>query len=104
MIRVAFRMKLKKGCAAEYKRRHDEIWPEQKQLLKNAGIFDFSIFLDPETETLFAVRKLSDDNTAADLPKHALIRRWWEYMSDLMETNPDKSPVCTRLTEVFHLE
>ena len=102
MQRYAFKMKLKPGMAAEYKKRHDEIWPELAAELKAAGISDYSIFLDEETLTLFAVQKLSDSNTAADLPKSSVMQRWWRFMSPLMETNPDHSPVETPLREVFH--
>lgn len=99
---MAFRMKLKTGCEAEYKRRHDEIWPDLSRKLAEAGVSDYSIFLDPETLALFAVQMLSGDNTAHLLPQDPVVRRWWEYMADIMETNPDKSPVCVPLPEMFH--
>lgn len=94
-------MKLKPGCEAEYQKRHDEIWPELSQVLTDAGISDYSIFLDEETLTLFAVQKLAEGNTAADLPDDPVVRRWWNYMADLMEVNADNSPVCKPLREVF---
>ena len=103
MTRNAFKMRLKPGVAAEYKKRHDEIWPELKAELKAAGISDYSIFLDEETLTLFAVQKLSDGNTAAVLPQSPIVRKWWNTMAPLMEVNPDHSPVVTPLCEVFHL-
>lgn len=104
MQRNAFKMKLKPGVAAEYKKRHDEIWPELQKQLCAAGISDYSIFLDEETLTLFAVQKLADNNTAADLPNNPVIRKWWDYMAPLMETRSDKSPVAKPLREVFHLD
>jgi L-rhamnose mutarotase len=100
----AFRMKLKPGRVAEYKKRHDEIWPELSQLLRAAGIHDYSIFLDPETLHLFAVLKLRADNTRQTLPDHPLMRRWWDYMRDLMETHPDGRPIEWPLEPVFHLD
>lgn len=100
-MRNAFKMKLKPGCEAEYQKRHDEIWPELSQVLTDAGISDYSIFLDEETLTLFAVQKLAEGNTAADLPDDPVVRRWWNYMADLMEVNADNSPVCKPLREVF---
>ena len=96
-------MKLKPGVAAEYKKRHDEIWPELAAELKAAGISDYSIFLDEETLTLFAVQKLSDGNTAAQLPNSPVVRKWWDYMAPLMVVHPDNSPITTPLKEVFHL-
>jgi L-rhamnose mutarotase len=104
MRRHAFKMKLKPGVAAEYKKRHDEIWPELAKELRAAGISDYSIFLDEETLTLFAVQKLTDNNSASELPKNSIVRKWWDYMAPLMETNPDKSPVAKDLREVFHLD
>jgi L-rhamnose mutarotase len=104
MIRDAFKMKLKPGFEAEYKKRHDEIWPELSQVLANAGVFDYSIFLDEETLTLFAAWKLTDDHSTADLPSHPLVKKWWAYMADIMEVNPDNSPVCSPLNEVFHMD
>ncbi len=104
MQRNAFTMKLKQGFEEEYKKRHAEIWPQLSQELTKAGIFDYSIYLDPETLTLFAFQKLSDDNTAADLPQNPIVRKWWDYMADIMETNPDNAPVCKPLKEVFHMD
>lgn len=104
MTRVAFKMKLKPGFEAEYKRRHDAIWPELSQALSEAGVSDYSIFLDPETLILFAVQKVSAGNTADALPRHPVVRRWWDHMADIMDTHPDHSPVCTPLCEVFHAD
>ena len=103
MHRAAFIMKLKKGYEAEYKKRHDEIWPELSAELKNAGISDYSIFLDENTHVLFAVQKLSDNNTADELPNSPIVRKWWDYMSDIMDTNPDNSPLVTPLKEMFYM-
>ncbi|NLC82655.1 MAG: L-rhamnose mutarotase, partial [Lentisphaerae bacterium] len=88
MHRHAFKMTLKPGVLAEYKRRHDEIWPELSQALSAAGISDYSIFLDEESLTLFAVQKLSETNTAAWLPQTEIMQKWWAYMAPLMEVNP----------------
>src|SRR5580704_11356988 len=104
MQRNAFKMKLKPGVTAEYKKRHDEIWPELQKELRAAGISDYSIFFDEETLTLFAVQKLSDGNTASRVPETAIVKKWWKYMAPLMEVNPDNSPVTKPLSEVFYLE
>jgi len=104
MIRASFKMKLKPGFEAEYQKRHDEIWPELSKVLTEAGVSDYSIFLDADTRTLFAVWKLTDDNTSADLPNHPMVKKWWAYMADIMETNPDNSPVALPLSEVFHMD
>ena len=104
MKRHAFKMKLKPGFEAEYKRRHDELWPELARELREAGISDYSIFLDPETLTLFAVQKLTDNKTANRLPHSPIVRQWWDSMAPLMEVLPDNEPVSSPLHEVFHLD
>jgi L-rhamnose mutarotase len=104
MIRKAFAMHLKPGFEAEYKRRHDEIWPELARLLKDAGISDYSIFLDPGTLTLFGVQKLAPANRSESLAGESVMRKWWDYMKDIMYANPDGSPVSEPLDEVFHME
>jgi len=102
MERIAFKMKLKAGFENEYKKRHDEIWPELANELTKAGVFDYSIYLDKETNTLFATQKLTDNNTSDNLPRTEIVRKWWNYMSDIMEVNPDNSPVVVNLKEMFH--
>ena len=103
MHRIAFKMKLFKGKEAEYKKRHDEIWPELKSLLKVTGIEDYSIFLDEETNDLFGVLKIEDPMKLDELPNHPVMKKWWSYMKDIMETNEDESPVSVRMSEVFYL-
>ena len=104
MQRVAFKMKLFPGKKEEYRKRHDEIWPELKQLLKKTGISDYAIFLDEETNTLFGVYKLAAENTAEELAQQAVMKKWWAYMKDIMESNPDNSPVSHSLEEVFYMK
>ena len=104
MRRNAFKMKLKPGFEAEYKKRHDEIWPELSQVLSEAGIKDYSIFLDEETHTLFAIQKLEQGSTEMALPDNPVVKKWWAYMADIMDTNPDNSPVSGPLIEVFHMD
>jgi L-rhamnose mutarotase len=96
-------MKLKPGCKDEYKRRHEQLWPELKQVLQDAGIYDYAIFLDEETHTLFATQKVSGVHGSQDLAVNEIVQRWWAYMAGIMETNPDNSPVTRVLEEVFYL-
>lgn len=103
-IRNAFKMKLKPGFEAEYKKRHDEIWPELQSLLSEAGVHEYSIFLDEESLSLFAFQKLEVGFEEGFLPNHPIVKKWWSYMADIMETNPDNSPVALALKEVFYLE
>jgi L-rhamnose mutarotase len=104
MIRNAFKMKLKPGVAEEYKKRHDEIWPELAKAHSDAGISDYSIFFDEETLTLFAFQKLTDGHTADGLKDLEVVQKWWAFMADLMETEPDCKPVVKPLREVFHMD
>jgi len=103
MKRIASKMKLLKGYEAEYKKRHDEIWGELKDLLKQTGISDYSIFLDEETNDLFAYFTIEDDKKLNELPAKEIMKKWWAYMKDIMETNEDNSPVSIPLKEVFYL-
>ena len=103
MQRVAFKMKLFDGCEDEYKKRHDALWPELKALLKETGIEDYSIFLDQETNILFGVLKVENALSLDELPSHPVMKKWWAYMKDIMESNADSSPVSIPLKEVFYL-
>ncbi len=104
MQRLAFKMKLKRGFEDEYRRRHDALWPELRKLLAESGVRDYSIFLDRETGTLFAVQKVAGGSGSQDLGSHPIVQKWWACMADIMETNPDKSPVSIPLPEVFHMD
>ncbi|QGY42518.1 L-rhamnose mutarotase [Maribellus comscasis] len=104
MKRVAFKMILNEGQKVEYKKRHDEIWPELKQLLKEAGISEYSIFLDEDTNTLFAFQKVSGEGGSQNLGETEIVKKWWAFMADIMKTNPDNSPVSVKLEEVFFME
>jgi len=103
MQRVAFKMKLFKGREDEYKKRHDAIWPELETLLKKTGVKDYSIFLDEETNILFGYLTIDDKTKLDELPRHPVMKKWWAYMKDIMETNEDNSPVNINLKEVFYL-
>ena len=104
MEQIAFRMQLLAGNASEYKRRHDEIWPELAALLKEVGVHDYSIFLDEETNVLFAVLRRSPGHRMADLPTAPVMRRWWDFMADLMVVQEDHAPEQRPLLPVFHMD
>ncbi|MBR6831408.1 MAG: L-rhamnose mutarotase [Tidjanibacter sp.] len=104
MKREAFKMFLKPGYEAEYEKRHSEIWPELKALLKESGVYDYSIFWDKDTNILFAVQKVEGEQGSQDLGGNPIVQKWWAYMKDIMETNPDNSPVSIPLPELFYME
>ncbi|MFZ0280697.1 MAG: L-rhamnose mutarotase [Bacteroidales bacterium] len=104
MKRSGFKMKLYPGFKEEYRKRHSEIWPELVTLLKNEGIGNYSIFLDEETSTLFAYQEQSGESSSQELGTTEIVKKWWKYMADIMETNPDNSPVSIPLEQVFYME
>ena len=104
MEQIALLMRLKPGNEAEYRKRHDEIWPDLKAALAEAGICDYSIFLDEETLNLFAVLRLRPDNNRSALAAKPVMRRWWDYMADLMYVDGTNKPIERSLTRVFHLD
>ena len=104
MKRLAFKMQLNQGQKEEYKKRHSEIWPELKKLLKDAGVKEYSIFLDEGTNTLFAFQKVLGTAGSQNLGETEIVKKWWKYMADIMETNPDNSPVTVELEEVFYMK
>ncbi len=103
MQRYAFKMFLNPGMEAEYKRRHDDIWPELVTALRQAGISNYSIYLDPESSTLFGYLERTDNHRMDDLHGHPVMRKWWAYMNDIMRCNPDGSPVAIPIDEMFHM-
>ncbi|WP_395448858.1 L-rhamnose mutarotase [Aminobacter sp. UC22_36] len=102
--KFAFKMRLNPGMKAEYIKRHSEIWPELVTLLRDAGVSDYSIHLDDETNTLFGVLWRRADHTMDALPDHPVMKRWWLHMADIMATNADNEPVVVPLQTVFHMK
>ncbi|MFK7979013.1 MAG: L-rhamnose mutarotase [Saprospiraceae bacterium] len=104
MQRLAFKMKLKPGHKEVYIKRHNELWPELKALLEASGIREYSIFLDEETSTLFAFQKVKGQSGSQDLADNPIVQKWWDFMADIMDVNPDNSPISIPLEEVFYLK
>ena len=100
----AFKMKLFPNMEEEYKRRHDALWPEMVDMIHEYGGKNYSIFLDRETNTLFGTLEIESEQRWAESANTEICRRWWHYMADIMETNPDESPVSFDLVSVFHLD
>ena len=103
MKRIAFKMQLFTGQEDEYRRRHAALWPELEKLLKETGIHEYSIFLDPQSLALFGVLKIAEPLQLDQLPAHPVMQKWWAYMKDIMQSNSDNSPVSFPLQEVFYL-
>ncbi len=104
MIRKAFLMRLEPGNQAEYERRHNPIWPELEATLKAHGVHNYSIYLERESDYLFAFAEIESEERWQQIAQTEVCQRWWAYMKDLMLTNEDNSPVALELKEVFHLD
>jgi len=102
MIRKAFVMQVHPGQQAEYQRRHNPIWPELAEVLRAHGVHNYSIFLHPATHQLFGYVEIESEERWAAIAQTPVCQKWWAYMSDIMPSNPDNSPVSTELQEVFH--
>lgn len=103
MVRKGFKMHLYPGMEAEYEKRHNELWPEMKDMIREHGGRNYSIFLDKETDVLFGYLEVEDEERWSQSADTEINRKWWDYMADIMDTNPDNSPVSTDLVPVFHL-
>lgn len=101
--RFAFRMTLNPGMTEEFRRRHDEIWPELVDLLHEAGVSDYAIYLDEETNALFGVLTRTEGHGMDALPAHPVMQRWWAHMADIMAVKPDNEPVAVPLTPMFFM-
>ena len=104
MIHKSFKMHLYEGMAEEYERRHNLLWPEMKDMIHEYGGHNYSIFLDSETNLLYGYIEIEDEDKWAESADTAINRKWWDYMADIMDTNPDNSPVSVDLKPVFHLD
>ena len=104
MIRKAFTMHLYDGMAEEYEKRHNALWSEMKDMIHEYGGKNYTIFLDKETNTLFGYIEIESEEKWAKSADTEICRKWWHFMADIMETNPDESPVSIDLKEVFYLK
>ena len=104
MVRKGFKMFLYPGMAQEYERRHNELWPEMKEMIHAHGGRNYSIFLDEETHVLYGYLEVEDEEAWARSADTQINRKWWDYMADIMKVNPDNSPVCMDFRQVFHLD
>jgi L-rhamnose mutarotase len=104
MKRKAYLMSLKPGVEAEYERRHNPIWPELQQMLKDHGVSNYSIFLDRNTRKLFAYVEIESEELWSKIAEAPVCKRWWAEMKELIFSNPDNSPIVEVIDEVFHMD
>ena len=104
MVRKGFKMFLYPGMEEEYEKRHNQLWPEMRDMIHEYGGHNYSIYLDRETHVLYGYLEVEEEARWAASADTAINRKWWDFMADIMETNPDNSPVCVDLSPVFHLD
>ena len=104
MVRKGFKMQLFPGQEAEYEKRHNQLWPEMKEMIHNYGGHNYSIYLDKDTKVLYGYIEVEDEARWAESANDPVCRKWWDFMADIMETNPDNSPVSIDVHPVFHLD
>jgi L-rhamnose mutarotase len=104
MIRKTFVMQLNRGAEDEYQRRHNPIWKDLEEVLRTNGVHNYSLALHSETGQLFAYAEIEDEARWNAIAQTPACQRWWDYMADLMEVNPDRSPRAVELREMFHLD
>ena len=103
-MRKSFKMKLYKGQEKEYVKRHNELWPEMKDMIHEYGGKNYSIFLDRDTNVLYGYIEIENEKLWAETAETDICKKWWKYMADIMDTNPDNSPLSIDLLPVFHLD
>ncbi len=103
MIRTAFKMWVNPSQQAEYEKRHNPIWQELEETLRQHGVHNYSIFLDAATNELFAYAEIESEERWQSIASTEVCRRWWKYMREIMPANADNSPKSVDLREVFHL-
>jgi L-rhamnose mutarotase len=95
VVRIAFRMAVHPGRAAEYERRHNPIWTELGDTLLRHGVRSYSIYLDPETHDLFGYVEVDDEQRWEAIAATDVCQRWWRSMQSSCEPM-DNSPVSAR--------
>ena len=103
--RYAWKATVKEGQLAEYKRRHDNIWPELKELLKSAGIRNYTLWNAGNELFGYYECEKGIDFAARTQAESEIVDRWNEYMKDVMTMEMDpETGAQPKLTQVFFLE
>jgi L-rhamnose mutarotase len=99
----AFCLRLRPGTEAEYRRRHDEIWPEMRAMMQDAGILHYEIHLRREDGSLFAFIVRKPGSSMAAFPSNPVWQRWQKHMADILIQDAGGGPLRTPLERVFRL-
>jgi L-rhamnose mutarotase len=102
--RISFSLQLPGSNVAEYRRRHDELWPELRDAIRAQGGHNYSIFALPDVDRVVGYLEVDDLERWNSGGESEITRAWWNFMADIMPTNRDHSPIQAPITEVFHLD
>jgi L-rhamnose mutarotase len=97
-------MTVNDGAHEEYERRHKPIWDDLRDVLRQHGVSNYSIFLDDKTNQLFGYAEIESEELWSKIAATDECKRWWAFMKDIMPVNANNSPVSRDLAEVFHLD
>jgi L-rhamnose mutarotase len=102
--RIGFVMRVKPGAEAEYRRRHEAVWPEMQRALKEAGCSNYSIFM--KGQDLFAYMEVEDfERFKIHMSTDPYVGRWELHMASIMERAiQPETGFHETLPEVFHLD
>ncbi len=104
MERYAWKAAIRPGKRAEYIRRHDEIWPEMKEVLRSAGIVNYSIWLSGEEVFGYYECEKGAAYAARVQAESPVVDRWNEFMKDVLDMPADEETGAQpHLEEVFYL-
>ena len=104
MEKVTWKATLLPGMREEYIRRHDEIWPEMKQVLAEAGIVNYTIWRCGNDLFGYYECKYGGEYAAKVQADSPVIARWNEYMDDILELEMEPGGAQKKLVEVFRFE
>jgi len=103
MLRHAFTMKLRPGAFAEYKRMHDELWPDLFAAIEESGVATMTIFeVDPEHLVLYS--EIRDEETWGKLRGSEVHQRWTDALRELFVLNDEGAPDVGDMREIFHIQ
>ena len=104
MEKYAWRARIVEGAAEEYKRRHSEIWPEMLEVLKEAGIVNYTIWLSGNELFGYYECEKGIEYAAKVQAESPTVKKWDEYMKDILIM--EKDPVTgaqPQLKKVFEM-
>lgn len=100
---LAFCLRLRAGHEAEYQRRHDDLWPDMRRALLDAGLLHYEIYLEPQSLLLFIFMVRRSDHSMGDLQRNPVWRRWQHHMADIL-VQDNGLPLRVPLQRMFWMQ